>query len=540
MNKLETGYLKPINNNPENFLKREEAYLGRILKKIDKNKSEENTLFKISRQTMKNGRKERVLTNSVWVKYENGSRRLFNVNHGKPVAGAGGYKVVKKITERETNRDFALGQYKLSFDQTIKLYDSSQQLPDSFENHKYLLSGKVDKVIKLRIIDNKLKAQKSFATFSELYEGDLLKLQNEINSSKMLAQLFFRMTASVIAIHTEGYCHRDVKINNWLYRIEGDHIDLKLMDYDLAIPLYDKSQGAVPTKWAGTRKFLPENIEGNWKEINVGRYHQKFIDYYALYMSMHLIFKHVSQNISISEDLKKIDEKLRISIRSIDKDSQLDDLYKLPIPNKFLDDFNAFIQRKPPQKPVLTKNVRTRLASKIEPDTGIDKTVRTKKETSIATRNKNFFNQGIGKRQNDLNSNNHKSVKPPKKIAKKQTKQPNPLQAKQTLNEKKRFTIKLDEKVDLPKKDRKKPRLSNKKVTTNTQNQQSSKASVNYVFGNERPTVVLIDQLKSPRNDTKKTDGRKRQTRLSNKKVTTKKGISNKTRLTSIMNKMKK
>lgn len=70
----------------------------------------------------------------------------------------------------------------------------------------------------------------------KLMDGSLHSLMKKHNVHRIRYQCAIQIARGVQAIHSFGMIHRDIKPDNILYRIVGEHIVIKICDYGLTVP----------------------------------------------------------------------------------------------------------------------------------------------------------------------------------------------------------------------------------------------------------------------------------------------------------------
>lgn len=297
----------------------------------------EDGLFKLSRIGCN-------LRHSIWVIKNSNQYSVLRVHHGKLSVSEGGYKKIKKLTNTETSEQYALGVFKKWVPSKYKKED-----PD-FKNQcsksKLLLDTSPVPVRKFKLQTNstgKLKYIESAdsVTFSKLYTGDLTKLYRVKIDNITLAGLLFKMIASVNKLHEQGYAHRDIKVDNWVYSLDSKSPKVKLIDFDFRTPLLDRKEESKYIAWRGTLRYLPPFIQGKGEKLLVDRYDQKYIDYYALFTSIVQVIKYVKTTKRKHPRFLTIKNELKDALRKIDSKSSLKDLRGLPLPRDILSQLNS-------------------------------------------------------------------------------------------------------------------------------------------------------------------------------------------------------
>lgn len=317
------------------FSKQEAKPIQTYIKLISQLKSEQNSLFKLSRKGTFKGEKLQFLDKSIWIKLDNGVPKIFTHSHKEAPLGKGGYKVVKKITSIETGKPFALGQLTVNKDHQKALYKRANEYPTTLDEGKYLLPTRFERVLKSTYENGTITYNSCYASLSEAYQGDLKSLKNEVKSNLMLVAIISKMIYSVREIHSKGYCHRDIKPENWLYSIEEDEdsgfsrLNLKLIDIDIAAPLLPRNSEIVQHPWIGTPGYLPKNIVGNNQLIPADRCIQMCIDYYALYISITKIIDSCKSSFTVDDEILLINNDLKSILSLIKEDSSTEELRTL-------------------------------------------------------------------------------------------------------------------------------------------------------------------------------------------------------------------
>lgn len=96
-------------------------------------------------------------------------------------------------------------------------------------------------------------------------------------SEKDAAFACWQMLLALNYMHSQGFCHRDIKLENWLYSDDSDDATLKLIDFGLSKVFEDMPMAAIE----GTAAYMaPEVWEGNYDEK---------CDMWALGVIMHML-----------------------------------------------------------------------------------------------------------------------------------------------------------------------------------------------------------------------------------------------------------
>lgn len=297
----------------------------------------EDGLFKLSRIGCG-------LRHSIWVIKNSNQYSVLKTHHGKLPLSEGGYKKIKMLTNTKTNEQYALGIFKEWVPSKYKKEDP--EFKNQCSKSKLLLDTSPVPVKKFKLKTNsigKIKYIESTdsVTFSKLYTGDLTRLYRSKLDNITLAGLLFKMIASVNKLHEQGYVHRDIKVNNWVYRLDKKSPKVKLIDFDLRTQLLDRKEESKYIAWHGTPKYLPPFIRGDGEKLLVDRYDQKYIDYYALFTSIVQFIDNVKTTKRKHPIFLTIKNDLNDALTKINHRSSLKDLRDLPFPRDILNQLNS-------------------------------------------------------------------------------------------------------------------------------------------------------------------------------------------------------
>ena len=179
------------------------------------------------------------------------------IDKGRPL-GTGMSCVVKRITHRKTGKKYALKAVRLNRMKPDKIEDLRREIEimkaldhpniiklyQTFEDHSYIYM--VMELCTGGELFDRLADQKD-SKFTELKAADLV--------SKMLSSLNY--------IHLRRVCHRDLKLENFIFEHEGPEAEIKLIDFGLSKVYMDGDHDMHAV--LGTSYYVaPEVLAGNY------------------------------------------------------------------------------------------------------------------------------------------------------------------------------------------------------------------------------------------------------------------------------------
>lgn len=179
--------------------------------------------------------------------------------HDGQVLGYGIGGLVRLVTHRETGTKFALKT--LSLDQI-----SEKGLKQVQEEVRILMELDHPNIVKLDMV---YQTDEEIYMFQELCRGgdlfDRLDAQPEEHYGEaQCARLIKQILAAVRYIHSKGIIHRDLKLENFLFDVEGPNAELKMIDFGLSKHF---QLGETHHEPVGTRYTVaPEVLHGEYDE----------------------------------------------------------------------------------------------------------------------------------------------------------------------------------------------------------------------------------------------------------------------------------
>ena len=108
----------------------------------------------------------------------------------------------------------------------------------------------IDDVDKIRIISK-------YVEYTDMFEWAIKKIKNKSFNEATIKDLFCKMLKCVKELHSLGFVHLDLKLENFIISKDGE-MNIKLIDFEMAHEMTDRQKKIIKT--IGTRGYL--SLEG--------------------------------------------------------------------------------------------------------------------------------------------------------------------------------------------------------------------------------------------------------------------------------------
>ena len=234
----------------------------------------------------------------------------------------GGFSKVYLVEDIDTNKKYAaklLNMEKVNetnFKKEIQILKKLSSL-----NHPYIVNY-IDSGEEDIILDSKEINKQKYIILENVSKGELFQYikANEKGFEKETAQLiFYKIIKAIEAIHKEGICHRDLKIDNILM---DEDFNPKISDFGLAAELKGKLKDKVGTKnYKAPEMYRKGKYDGDLADIfslgvillilnvgNIGFRESKKTEYYYKYIYNNKFddYWNITGYTELDEDVKRL------------------------------------------------------------------------------------------------------------------------------------------------------------------------------------------------------------------------------------------
>ena len=220
------------------------------------------------------------------------SDALPNCNEGKidgkyylsEILGSGSSSTVYKATDSSGNEEYAIkvmkGNYicdKDFFDREVIMSKVITHLESPFFV-KYKTSSFSGK-----LVQKEGESSKPYIVFELADKGSTIDyiMYNNLGLNEKLSKYFFSKILQIVKyLHENGICHRDLKLDNFLF--DGDNFSLKLSDFGFASFIFqdnDKKIKIMQNEKCGTKSYMAPEL---YTKENFIQYDGEKVDIFSL------------------------------------------------------------------------------------------------------------------------------------------------------------------------------------------------------------------------------------------------------------------
>ena len=180
--------------------------------------------------------------------------------HDGPTLGEGVTGEVKKVTHKETGKEFALKRLNML---KVKSEKQAMQLLEEIEIMCQLDHPNIITLEEVYESDDHIYLVEELCHGGELFDR-LDEQPNFRYSEEDCAHLIYQLVSAVQYIHSQGIVHRDLKLENFLFAKPDSDSELKMIDFGLSkhMKYGEKEKDAVGTPYT----VAPEVIRGLYTE----------------------------------------------------------------------------------------------------------------------------------------------------------------------------------------------------------------------------------------------------------------------------------